>query len=460
MKRGVLRLIPAVAIALACAPVSQGGTAITPELAVAPAETLPPDFPATALPPASIPAQCEGVPIATLSADTRSAETAPPIQQNPSLTAEQQQRVIDGLVNAVLEHYVYPEAAGPDWLAGTAETRARVGAGLETEAFYEEIKGLVTALGDEHSYFQTPVEVAEDTASIAGTYNFVGIGALFQPMEETDSAAVLAVFEGGSAWHAGLEQHDSLLAVDGGAIRETWGRSRTLGPECSAVVVTVSRPGGPPRDLTLIRAAVAGQLPIHPRLVPTSDGSKIGYIFLPTLLDESLPVRFRDALESFGPLDGLILDNRMNGGGLGSVSKALLGHFISGDVGDFVSREGAEALVVEADPVHNSQEVPLVVLVSENTVSYGEVLAGILQDLGRAQVVGQTTLGNVEQLRAYDFEDGSRGWLATATFDPANSQADWEVAGIVPDGQVIAAWDAFTFETDPAISAAFALWGR
>jgi carboxyl-terminal processing protease len=271
---------------------------------------------------------------------------------------------------------------------------------------------------------------------------------------------VLAVFDDGPAWHAGIQQHDTLLAVDGGPIREPSGRSRTLGPECSAVVLTVQTPGQEPRELTLIRSGVSGYLPMYPRFVPTSDGSKIGYIFLTTFLDESVPGRVRQALEDFGPLDGLIIDNRMNGGGLGSVTEGILGLFTSGHVGDFVTRESTDPLEIEADPVENSHEVPLVVLVAEDTISYGEIVSGILQDIGRARIVGQTTLGNVEQLRRYDFDDGSRAWLASSRFAPANSQADWEATGIVPDVEVIADWTSFTFETDPGVAAAIALLGH
>jgi C-terminal processing protease CtpA/Prc len=53
---------------------------------------------------------------------------------------------------------------------------------------------------------------------------------------------------------------------------------------------------------------------------------------------------------------------------------------------------------VEADPIHNSQTVPIVVLVGVESVSYGEIFPGVLKDLGRAKIVGQTTLGNVEVL--------------------------------------------------------------
>jgi C-terminal processing protease CtpA/Prc len=391
-------------------------------------------------------------------AATIMAQTAP-LRANPPLTTEQQLGVLNGLTSAVMDHYVYPEAADQAWLAEVAEARARVEAGLDTEAFYAAIPPLLNQLGDEHSYFQSPVQVAEDEASIAGTFDFVGVGALFQPLGETGKATVLAVLEGGPAWYAGIQQHDVLAAVDGGPIREPWGRSRTLGPECSAVVLTIRSPGQTPRDLTLIRASVSGQLPIYSNLfrLPTVPRSAISSFrrssINPCPRGSARPSRLR-------MLDGLILDNRMNGGGLGSVTSALLSHFVSGHLGDYVSREAVEPLVVEADPVHNSQQVPLVVLVGEDTVSYGEVFAGILQDLGRARIVGETTLGNVEQLRAYDFGDGSRAWLASARFEAANTEVVWEAQGIIPEAEVIAAWDTFTFETDPAVAAALELLGH
>jgi C-terminal processing protease CtpA/Prc len=165
-------------------------------------------------------------------------------------------------------------------------------------------------------------------------------------------------------------------------------------------------------------------------------------------------------LNKFGPLDGLILDNRENGGGSSDVLDPVLSYFISGTLGQFVSRTQKRPFMIKADSINNSQTVPLVVLVGEDTVSFGEIFSGILQDEGRAKIVGQTTLGNVETLRGYDFSDGSRVWIAQERFDPAKSHADWEKTGIIPDVQASAAWDTFTFENDPAIKASLELFGH
>jgi C-terminal processing protease CtpA/Prc len=186
----------------------------------------------------------------------------------------------------------------------------------------------------------------------------------------------------------------------------------------------------------------------------------VGYIFLPTFLDESIPDRIEQALQEFGPLDGLILDDRMNGGGLGSVAEAMLAFFTSGPMGYFVNSQGESLLEIDPTAIHNSQTVPLVVLIGEDTVSYGEVFAGGLQDIERAALVGVTTLGNVEQLHRFDFTDGSRAWLATDRFDPLNSEPSWEEDGVVPEVVVAGAWEDFTAEDDPAVAAALELLAR
>jgi C-terminal processing protease CtpA/Prc len=108
---------------------------------------------------------------------------------------------------------------------------------------------------------------------------------------------------------------------------------------------------------------------------------------------------------------------------------------------------------LQPEDVGGSQTVPLVV--GGPNVSYGEIMSGVLRVAGRAQIVGEATLGNVEQLRAYDFEDGSRAWIASATFEPLNqSNGVWEETGIIPDVAVPTRWDLFTEANDPALAAA------
>jgi carboxyl-terminal processing protease len=150
----------------------------------------------------------------------------------------------------------------------------------------------------------------------------------------------------------------------------------------------------------------------------------------------------------------------MNSGGSSSVAYPIMEYFIQGRLGQFVSRDDTRTLDLEANELQNSQTVPLVVMVSQDTVSFGEIFAGVLQDAGRAQIVGETSLGNVEVLHGYKFEDGSQVWLAAERFTSAFSDVDWEETGIIPDVHAFAEWDTFYFETDPSIAAAVDLLGH
>ena len=443
---------------VASAGLSESGTATqTPAPATATTTPLP-----VVPTPVYISPDCAGQRLATIPPATTVAEPTLSLGANPPLTTDQQLAVFDDLASTLNDVYVYPDFNGQDWPSVTAAHRAKVQSGLGTEAFYAEMQAYVSALGDDHSYFESPLDVAATAASKAGNNSFVGIGVYVLPVQAKDYVTVLGVLHDSAAEHSGLKLHDDLLTIDGLPLVENGVPypQRLLGPECSAVVLTVQSPGESPRDITLVRSHVNAPIPISAQLVPTTDGSRIGYIFVPTLFDETIPDQVRQALEDFGPLDGLILDNRMNGGGEVSVMDPVLGYFTSGTVGHYISRTTTEPVDITADPINNSQTVPMVVLVGTDTVSLGEISSGVLQDIGRASVVGQTTLGNVEGLKRIALPDGSEAWIAELRFDPIRSHADWEKTGIIPDVQVKSNWDTVTLETDPVVAAALTLLGH
>lgn len=428
----------------------------TPEIVAVATGTPPLSEAATAPAPSYVPPECAGIAPATIPAETAVFEPTLIATQNAAITPEVQLRVFDDLVRAINENYVYPDFNGKDWPDIVEKYRAKVNAGLDTETFYLEMSKMVGELGDDHSQFESPVQVAQSEAELSGQIDYVGIGAVHQPYIEKGLTAVLFVFPDSPAEHSGLKPHDSILAIDGRPVVRA-GEIYTQeipGPQCTAVVLTVQSPDEAPRLVTLIRNHIQSSYMIDARLAPTTDGKRIGYISLPTFYDQTIVDQVRKALEAFGDLDGLILDNRYNGGGSSVVVEPILGFFTSGTLGKYVTRTDSSPFTVTADPIHNSDTAPLVVLVGEGTASFGEIFSGVLQESGRAKIVGQTTEGNVEVLYATDFEDGSRAWIASATFDPAISHANWEQSGIVPDVEAYADWDTFTFETDPALAAA------
>jgi C-terminal processing protease CtpA/Prc len=145
----------------------------------------------------------------------------------------------------------------------------------------------------------------------------------------------------------------------------------------------------------------------------------------------------------------------MNPGGASTVFKQTLSYFVNGSVGFFVNRQGSNPVYVGGKNVNGSQKVPLVVLVGKNTASFGEIFSGVLKELGRAYLIGETTPGIVEILYVYRLEDGSEVWLAHDTFRPVNHPSEtWEKTGIAPDLTVLSNWDEVTIDTDPVIQAA------
>jgi carboxyl-terminal processing protease len=408
-----------------------------------------------------IPPGCAGKTISKMSHAEMLAQTMTDVKQNPPVTQSDQLKLFNELAKIINEVYLYPDFRGLDWPGIVTEFRNKIESGLETEKFYSEMAQFISRLGDKHSSFESPVKVAAMKAQLMGQNNFVGVGALFQLMAKSKQVTILAVIPGSPAEHSGLRQHDIVLEVDSlPLVKNDKAYPYTRGRECTMATLTVKSPGKEPRKVTVVRAGVTAPMPVYARLVPATDGRSIGYIFLPTFLDLTIPEQVKKALEDFGPLDGLVLDNRMNGGGSGKVLISLLSYFTSGTIGHFISRTSQRALDIVATPIKNSQEVPLVILVSNNTVSYGEVFAGALQDIGRAKVVGQTTSGRVETLHGYNLSDGSRAWIANERFDPIKSHINWQGRGVRPDAEVLAEWDQFNFENDPALVVALKLLPR
>jgi C-terminal processing protease CtpA/Prc len=260
--------------------------------------------------PAFIPPECSTVPLATLSPEQVTLAT--PVFPTKEISQEEQLHILDRLTSIVEDVYVYPDYNGRNWNEIQARYRSKIEAGLDTMSFYNEMDAMIEELGDEHSFFLSPQEVDEAEAELRGDLEFVGVGIYGRTDLERQRLIVISTFPGSPAEYGGIQHHDSILLVNGHPIGEK-GAELLSGPQCSAVVLTVQSPGEEPRDVMLVQYVIEGGIPIDARLVPTSDGSKIGYIFIPSFFDETLPGQIANALNEFGPLDGLLLDVRQAG---------------------------------------------------------------------------------------------------------------------------------------------------
>lgn len=404
---------------------------------------------------------------ATSSPTATTTATPTPLPATPTATftltlpaSDLQLQVFEELWQAVYENYLYRDFNGQDWDAIHQEYRLKVEAGLDDEAFYQLMREMVGLLGDDHSAFLSPEEVAQMEAEYKGRQDYVGVGILTIPVPERQRVTIINLFPGGPAEQAGLQIHDSILAADGKPIWDESGfrRDLILGPEGSSLTLTVQTPDQPPREVTLIRRRLTGNFQVPRQVLESPGGKRIGYLLLTTFGDSTIGEQVRQALQEMSqgaPLEGLVIDNRLNGGGFSDVIESVLSFFTRGLVGHFIEQRQQFPFRIKADNVAGSQSLSLVVLVGKGTASFGEIFAGILQDLGRAFLIGEQTDGNVEILRVVDFSDGSRALIAYRTFRPLNNpQMDWEQTGIIPDLISASNWDEVTLETDPAVLAA------
>jgi len=383
-----------------------------------------------------------------------------PTPDSTQIPLNAQLRIFENLWTIVKDTYVYQDFNGLDWDSIRQEFSRQIRAGLTNEEFYLLTAQAIFMLGDDHSIFLNPQQVAEQETEFEGNLDYVGIGVLVSAVPERDRAVILSVFPGSPAEGVGLQPRDSIISVDGTPILDEDGFLRDIvrGPEGTRITVSVQTPGEESHEVQVTRHRISGMVPVLHEVMTTPEGKRIGYILLVTFDDSTVDEQVAAALQQMSAaasLDGLILDNRMNGGGSSTVLEPMLGYFIGGEVGYFSRRFEERPLQIEMNDIRGSSNVPLVVLVGPWTASFGEIFAGILQNMKRAYLIGTATDGNVEILWGYDLEDGSRLWLANETFRPYNDPyQDWEQTGIMPDLMVSGEFDEYKLEDDPAVIAA------
>ena len=226
------------------------------------------------------------------------------------------------------------------------------------------------------------------------TGKYGGIGALIRQKE--DYVRIAQPYEGSPADRAGLRIGDKILAIDG---KDAKGfsteevSSRLKGEPGSKVRVEVEHLDGTTQSVAIRRERIA--IPGVPYAGWVADG--IGYI-RHSDFTEGCYEEMRAAVERLrneGELKGLVLDYRSNGGGIMQEAVKILGMFVPKGT-EVVSTKGRsedskQVFRTNSEPV--LPDLPLVVLVNGSTASAAEIVAGALQDLDRAVLIGQRSFG-------------------------------------------------------------------
>ncbi|HEX8599981.1 MAG TPA: S41 family peptidase [Chloroflexia bacterium] len=358
----------------------------------------------------------------------------------------------------VRDNYLYDDFRGADWDALRDEYEALVSEVTTGDEFYLAIDDMIAELGDDHSRYISPWEAKEEDDAMSGNYNYVGVG-IFSRYKE-DEIQIVYVFPGSPAEEGGLRRRDVITAVDGIPITtEDEDLSRVRGPEGTTVKLTVRSPGEAPRDIDLVRRPITGKVvPMGHRL--EADPS-VGYLIVPSFdpedMDELVDEELAALLDGDEPLSGVIIDLRGNGGGLLDTMERIAGQFLTGESGNYASKGSDRAMIPpRGSHYRDLRDIPLVILVDEGSESASEMMTAALQYAGRAQVVGVPSAGNTETVYPYDFDDGSRLWLAEEGFQLPDGTT-LEGTGVIPDEEIDVQWSEYPESEDPHILRAIEL---
>ncbi len=371
---------------------------------------------------------------------------------------EQQVATFESLWSHLENNYIYFESTEVNWDALHAEYLQRVEADLTPEEFSALIDELAAELPEGSMGYQSRAERIE--ADVADTSSYEGIGAFVGFSEEPEPHIVLLdVIEGSPAERAGLKAHDSIFEIDGTPILLEEGLTavdRVRGPAGSSVTLRIQSPGEPVRSVEVKR----GKLNTTGRLEAYNlTGTNYGYLLFPPVgydtLDEDV-VQSMQVFTTNRRLEGLILDLRIASSTRGWPLEAIYTMFFNGPMGDFYTRSDKQTVQVEGQDVFGSQEVPLVVLVGQNTTGTPEILAASLQAQERATVVGEQTPGTIEGATSYYLPDGSELFIQTTSFMLPDGR-EIGTQGVVPDFPVEAGWDEVLPNQDPVLDTAIEL---
>lgn len=386
-----------------------------------------------------------------------------PLEEEPAtgefgpqtIPQELQTKTFEELWQNLQENYIYFETADVDWDGLREEYLERIQAGLTPQEFTAMIDELETELPPGSLVFESRQERIERETTDSSTYE--GIGAFVGFVEEPEPHIVLLdVIEGSPAERAGLEAHDSIFEIDGSPILLEEGMSaveRIRGPAGTSVTLIVQSPGTSPRSIEVGR----GRLTSTGRLKAFNISNRdYGYLLFPPISYETLPQDVEQSLEEFTAnrrMEGLILDLRIASSSRGWPLESLYTMFHDGEMGEFYNRSNEQTISVTGQDLNGSQEVPLVILVGENTSGLPEVLAGSLQTQGRATVIGENTPGAVETATSFYLPDGSQAFIESTSFVLPNGD-QIGTTGVIPDISMDVGWDEVLPDRDPVLDRA------
>ena len=294
------------------------------------------------------------------------------------------------------------------------------------------VEGYVSGLGDKYTEYIPKSEMQEFKEDITGS--FVGIGVYMIADESTEKIVVYYPIPDSPAEKAGIKPGDIIVSVDG--VEYSYEEFSTIashikGKEGTKVKLVIER-DGKKMDFEIERAKIETN-PIKIKMLDNN----IGYLSLPSF-DENCSKKFKekaDELVSKGA-KSLIIDLRNNGGGIVDETTNIADYFLEKGKTIMSTKDNNGVTGITESDGKQIYNMPLVLLVNENTASASEILTAALKENGRAKVIGTTTYGKGVIQTVITLADGS-GMLkiTTAEYFTPNGIAI-NKKGIKPDVEV------------------------
>ena len=339
----------------------------------------------------------------------------------------------DGIRNAMIS-----TDTGSDDIADTLDKykvlidKYYLGEEVDDETLKEgAIKGYIEALGDPYTEYISKEDMEDYMDDTMG--NFVGIGVYMVKDTETNQIMVLSPINNSPAEKAGIRPGDYIVEVDGNACTgdDFSNISNKIKGEVGSTVKLKIQRDGETLDFEITRENIK----VNPVEGEVLEGN-IGYIEFSSF-DEGTAEEFKNKfneLKSQG-ITSLIIDLRNNGGGIVDEALKIAGYTV--DKGTTllyeVDKDGNET--EEKSEVDKIIDMPIVILVNENTASSSEILSGALKDLGKAKIVGTKTYGKGVIQQILTLADGSGLKITTEEYLTPNRTKINKV-GIEPDETV------------------------
>ncbi len=302
----------------------------------------------------------------------------------------------------------------------------------EVKLFYGSLIGMVAALEDPYSVFFPPQNAKEFSQELSG--EFQGIGA--EVGIKKDQLTIIAPLEDSPAERSGLKASDSILAIDG---VDTTGMaldvavSKIRGPKGTIVKLIIMREGfSKPQEFSISRDKII----IKTVRSQFYEGNKIAYIKISQFNEDTLGDFSRIVTNVLNAgAKKIILDLRNNPGGFLDSAVNVAGEWVRDEVIVIERFASGEERVYKSTARGRFKDLPTVILVNGGSASGSEIVAGAMQDFGKAKLVGEKTFGKGSVQDYSPLRDGSGLKLTIAEWLTPKRRSINKV-GIPPDIEI------------------------